>query len=64
MNKAAAKREACSLVGTMILASPNEFIEGASAEYDTDDDEQRVYQALVDLANELIDRGNREGKRR
>jgi hypothetical protein len=56
MNKAEAKREARSLVGAMILASPSEFIDGASAEYETEEDRVRVYEALEELANELLAR--------
>jgi hypothetical protein len=54
VNKAEAKREARSLVGTMILASPGEFIDGASAEYDSDEDRERVFNALIALANQLL----------
>lgn len=54
MNKAEAKREARHLAGGMILAAPGDVIDNASAEYATEADRQRVYDALVELGNELV----------
>lgn len=56
MNKAEAKREACGLIGDMVLAAPGDVIANASAEYETEADEQRMYEALEEVAHQLIAR--------
>jgi len=54
VNKAEAKRVARELIGGMVLAAPYDVIEGASMEFDNEEDEQRVYDALIEVANRLM----------
>ena len=54
MNKAEAKRVARELIGGMVLAAPYDVIENASMEFETEEDEQRVYDALIELANSMM----------